>query len=267
MRRLAHRGTIAAIALLAAACGGSSGDTPGDAGSGATTSGGEGGSTASSGTGGGTTEPGGTGGGTTASGSAGGGTTEPGSTILALEVVEWNQTPSALRVSLGLRNDDALPLPVTLASFSVVSSDGLSLGTEPFVWLEQPCPSVNLPSSASLRCEVGFPKSAAQEPMRLVFAALDGRVTEAAFPAESPITPDSVCSHVSFEGLCNTCMNNCDLLDSGCSSDDDRGKISFIIDTVGRACPETAPALSASCYDALLGCLRYECADECEFHP
>ncbi|WP_437312731.1 hypothetical protein [Sorangium sp. So ce385] len=242
MNRLAHRSTIAALAVLAAACGGSSDDAPDD-GSGGTTSGGGGGTTACT------------------------GTTAPEGEILALEIVEWNQDASALRVSLVLRNQDTLPLPVTPESFSVTSTDGFSLGWVPFRWITNPCPAVNLPSSGSLRCEMGFSKSAEQEPARLVFAALDGRQIEAPFPAEAPITSDNFCSHVEFEGYCAECLTGAEPLGSSCSSDDDIEHFYTFISSGGDSCPIGVPALSATCFDALLEWVRGECAEDCGFHP
>ncbi|WP_437949170.1 hypothetical protein WME98_52835 [Sorangium sp. So ce296] len=289
MNRLAHRRTIAALALLAAACGGSSDDARDD-GSGGTTASGAGGGTTASGAGGGTTASGagggttasgagggtttsGAGGGTTASGVGGGGTTTSSGTtapegeILALEIVEWHQDESALRVSLVLRNQDTSPLPVTPESFSVTSSDGFSLGWVPFRWITNPCPAVNLPSSGSLRCEMGFGKSAEQEPARLVFAAVDGRQIETPFPAESPITPDNICSHVSFGGRCYECAIGCRLYESVCTSDEDRFKLETLLFSAGDSCTERAPLLSEACFDGLLTCIRDECVEDCDLHP
>ncbi|WP_437565366.1 hypothetical protein [Sorangium sp. So ce542] len=243
MKRLAHRRTIAALAVLAAACGGSSDDAPDDA---------SGGTTAS-----------GTGGGTIASS----GTTAPEGEIPALEIVEWNQDASALRVSLVLRNQDTLPLPVTPESFSVTSTDGFSLGWVPFRWITNLCPAVNLPSSGSLRCEMGFSKSAEQEPARLVFAALDGRQMETPFPDEAPITSDNLCSHVEFDGYCGECLERTELIGSSCSSDEDIEHFYTLIGSGGDYCPIGAPALSAACFDALLEWMRGECAEDCGFHP
>lgn len=126
---------------------------------------------------------------------------------------------------------------------------------------------MNLPSSASLRCNLGFPKTAAQEPVRLVFAALDGREAATPFPAESPITPDNICSHSDFEGYCMGCIEDCRLFESACSSEDDRRNLDTILFSSGAYCPEGAPLLSEACYDELLTCMRDECADDCEFHP
>ncbi|WP_438002225.1 hypothetical protein WMF26_24155 [Sorangium sp. So ce185] len=238
MNRLAHRWTIASLALLAA-CGGSPDDAPGSAG-----------------------------GGTTGAGGTGAGTTAPGDDVVALEIVEWSQSPSALRVSLILRNQDTLPLPVTPASFSVESMDGFTLGSESFQWITEPCPSVNLASSASLRCEVGFSKSADQEPARLVFAALDGRQAESPFPPEPPITQDDFCSRFSFEGSsCPGCMDGCGLIDSACSSEDDQFNVFVLIESGGDYCPEGVPLLSTACFDELLSCVRGKCADSCGLHP
>ncbi|KYG03149.1 hypothetical protein BE21_53180 [Sorangium cellulosum] len=251
MNRLAHRSTIAALAVLAAACGGSSDDAPDDGSSGTT----------ASGAGGGTTS--GEGGGTTAST----GTAAPEGEILALEIVEWNQDASALRVSLVLRNQDTLPLPVTPESFSVASTDGFSLGWVPFRWITNPCPAVNLPSSGSLRCEMGFSKSAEQEPARLVFAALDGRQVETPFPAEAPITSDNICSHFSFEGRCYECATECRLYDSVCTSEEDWINLDRLLFSAGAACTEGAPLLSEACFDGLLTCIRDGCVEDCGFHP
>ncbi|AUX33844.1 MULTISPECIES: hypothetical protein [Sorangium] len=261
MNRLAHRKTIAALALLAAACGGSSDDAPDDGSSGTTASGAGGGTTAS-GAGGGTTASG-AGGGTTASS----GTTAPDGEILALEIVEWHQDESALRVSLVLRNQDTLPLPVTPESFSVTSSDGFSLGWVPFRWITNPCPAVNLPSLGSLRCEMGFSKSAEQEPARLVFAALDGRQIETPFPAESPITLDNFCSHISFDGRCYECVTECRLYESVCTSDEDRINLDRLLFSAGDSCTEDAPPLSEACFDGLLTCIQDDCVEDCDLHP
>ncbi|WP_437604844.1 hypothetical protein WMF20_26990 [Sorangium sp. So ce834] len=252
MNRLAHRKTIAALALLAAACGGSSDDAPDDGSSGTTASGAGGGTTAS-----------GAGGGTTASSGA----TAPDGEILALEIVEWHQDESALRVSLVLRNQDTLPLPVTPESFSVTSSDGFSLGWVPFRWITNPCPAVNLPSSGSLRCEMGFSKSAEQEPARLVFAALDGRQIETPFPAESPITLDNFCSHISVDGRCYECVTECGLYESVCTSDEDRINLDRLLFSAGDSCTEDAPPLSEACFDGLLTCIQDDCVEDCDLHP
>ncbi|WP_437729787.1 hypothetical protein [Sorangium sp. So ce1335] len=266
MNRLAYRGTIAALTLLAAACGGSSDDTPAGAGGGTTASGSAGGgTTASGGAGGGTTA---SGGGTTASSGEGGGTTTPESKMPSLEIVDWNQDASEVRVRLILKNEDTLPLPVTPSSFSIETTEGFSIAGEPFHGHEEPCGSVNLASSASLRCEMGFSKREGQEPARLLFAALDGRQAGVPFPAESPITPDNFCEHVGFGGdRCYECAIDCGLVDTVCSSEDDYTHLDILLFSGGPYCAEGVSLLSEACYDGLLACVRGECADRCEFQP